>query len=609
MVSNGFRLNRTGYTMAPLFKPSLLQELFSSISQIDQAYITPFSHLLSSFSTPTPDEETAIKAAIQESSRHESIIEKALLQLEDIGRALQERRWVHRKYQSDHQGMVSALRSLPPELLSNIFLMCTPPDNPNTCSTFKFILDHPPPWSIARVCRKWRYISHSTPLLWVDSIPTIDLNRSYKSGFFNLLNTVVELSFPHDLNLRLRDPKDKDNKIQPFKDILPRIHSLDVHQANLPLIKALVQRRESFKRLNTANIAFSTTSSYKRPPRLDFLAKVTCLTLSFSWDEIDDEEEVVNNPTRYALLRSVDFQWPNLTTFRGALLPNFYLRTILFAAPLLQRVTMHDLIDVSFEPTTPPAPSSVVRHTNLKDLQLTAQTFDSLSRQTLHHLQLPGLQYLHIEHRGIDDGIIVSVLEQTQDSVLKLYLGASLWQSERPRAFSLCPLLEELTLCFATADDLEDLTISSDSRLCPTLRRLSLPDFLIESDDEAHTVQEFLVSRGLVPFNTSHIPHDCHQLESVSVSLASSQSVSIFQRHFLNVDTSLQTIQRFMETVGLRLSTHPTLLTHTLQISLDDLDVKQRLEGLHNELHSLAPHFLILFEVCDILLFSLHRIN
>ena len=47
------------------------------------------------------------------------------------------------------------------------------------------------------------------------------------------------------------------------------------------------------------------------------------------------------------------------------------------------------------------------------------------------------------------------------------------------------------------------------------------------------------------------------------------------------------------------------------QTSLDRpvRDLKQHLEELNNEICSLAPHLLILLEVCDILLFSSHSIN
>src|SRR6266704_2750466 len=108
----------------------------------------------------------------------------------------------------------------------------------------------------------WRCISQSTPLLWVD-IPTIDLQRKYKAGFFELFKTATERSFPHDLSLHLCGSEAK-RKLQPFDNILPRVHSLNVQQANLHLIKALDRRRESFKRLNTAEISFSTSSF--RPP-------------------------------------------------------------------------------------------------------------------------------------------------------------------------------------------------------------------------------------------------------------------------------------------------------------------------------------------------------
>ena len=248
---------------------------------------------------------------------------------------------------------------------------------------------------------------------------------------------------------------------------------------------------------------------------------------------------------------------------------------------------MHKLVNVTFEPTTPPALSSAVHHTNLKDPRLTSEEFDTLSHRALHLLRLPGLQCLHIDHDEVDREIITPVLEQTQGSVLKLYLGDLL----RPRTFSLCPLLE-LTLCRATAEDLKKLMIASDSRPCPALRRLLLLGFILEDDDEAHILQEFLVSRGLVPFNTPHFPPGCHQLERVSISFF--RNDEIFQRCCLKVGVGLH-----------------TLLKNILLISLGDArgDVKKCLEQFNEAIHSQAPHLLILLEVCDIWLFSLIHIN
>ena len=69
--------------------------------------------------------------------------------------------------------MVSTIRLLPPEVLSNIFLLCLP-DKIKHHPNFK--LERSIPGSISRVCRKWRYVCVETSRLWVH-IPTIYLNR------------------------------------------------------------------------------------------------------------------------------------------------------------------------------------------------------------------------------------------------------------------------------------------------------------------------------------------------------------------------------------------------------------------------------------------------
>ena len=66
---------------------------------------------------------------------------------------------------------------------------------------------------------------------WVH-IPTVCLNHEYKSGFFKLLRTVTELSFPHDIELCLRGTTAKE-----FEEILPHVHLLVVH-VDIPMIKA-----------------------------------------------------------------------------------------------------------------------------------------------------------------------------------------------------------------------------------------------------------------------------------------------------------------------------------------------------------------------------------
>ena len=322
--------------MAPLYKSYFLEALLSSINRIsDTPPSNPFPHLTSSFSTPTTREVIAIKDAIGNSSNHEKSIEKLLSQLKDVETSLQARLNAERDYKSHLRGMLSTTRLLPPEVLSNIFLTCLP----NEIDYSDFALNHSTPWSFSRVCRKWRSVCLSTPWLWVN-IPTIHLTREYPSGFFELVRTMTELSFPHDIELRLLGDTNAE-KIERFENILPRVHSLDV-DVDLPMIKGLVQRKEHFKRLKSAKISF-TSNSFEEPPILDFITPVTSLTLSCRRS---------SDPTSYAVLRSVDSHWPNLTTFHGDRLPSIFLRKIIFAAPLLQAVTMHDPRNTSFDSNT-----------------------------------------------------------------------------------------------------------------------------------------------------------------------------------------------------------------------------------------------------------------
>src|SRR6266545_987491 len=113
--------------MVPLFDSTFLESLFSSISQIcNVAPPNPFPHLMSSFSTPTTTDVIAIKDAIGSSSSHEESIEKHLSRLSFVKKTLQERLHAQRDYKSHLRAMLSTMRLLPPEVLSNIFLMCLP---------------------------------------------------------------------------------------------------------------------------------------------------------------------------------------------------------------------------------------------------------------------------------------------------------------------------------------------------------------------------------------------------------------------------------------------------------------------------------------------------
>ena len=525
--------------MPPLIEPSVLQELFSSISQIPNLPSpTQFPLFSPTTSCPTKEEASIIKALIQDSARQKSSIEELLSQLKDIETALRGQVDAHLEYQSQYRGMLSVLPSLPPEVLSEIFLSCLP----NSYSTYNFDLSDSP-WTIARVCRKWREVCLSTPLLWLSTIPTIDLDTNFKPGFFELLKTVLKRSLPHKVHLYIYGCDA--TKIQHFETVFPRVGSLNVDVDSFPVMEALVQKQENFKHLTYATIGFGYEIPSEGSLTLGFLSQVT----SFDLIGIPDTFAVAaEDATPYAFLTSVDFQLPNLTSFTGHDLPPSFLRRILSVAPRLQKATMCNFVDIPVDWIIPdPAPTSVIRHTNLKELSLAATYLNSFLQQMLPNLHLTGLASLRMELNDSDPDVLLPVLEQTQGSLRTLYLKKPLDQSGHQRTlYSLCPHLEELTLCHARADDLRSLIISTNSRPCPSLCRLSLLNFNLNDVVDAQILQEVLTSRGLVAFNPPLFPPDCRQLESITVSMVDQESISLFQHHFLKVDEEvLRTIAGF----------------------------------------------------------------
>src|SRR6266581_1567269 len=102
------------------YKGSASEKLVSSINRIpDLPPPSRFPHLASTMLLPTTEEKAIIKAIIQDSERH-------LSQLKDIERAIRGQSDAYLQYQSQYRSMLSTLRSMPPEVLSDIFLRCLP---------------------------------------------------------------------------------------------------------------------------------------------------------------------------------------------------------------------------------------------------------------------------------------------------------------------------------------------------------------------------------------------------------------------------------------------------------------------------------------------------
>ncbi|KAJ7649702.1 hypothetical protein FB45DRAFT_818850 [Roridomyces roridus] len=113
---------------------------------------SPFPELLSSNSAPCTDLQSAtIWEAIQGARMDIGRIEIAMKQLAAKRSQL-------KVFVQKNSSILSAIRRLPPEILSEIFALCVcgDPFNPRRRGA----------WVVARVCRQWRAVAMNTAELW-----------------------------------------------------------------------------------------------------------------------------------------------------------------------------------------------------------------------------------------------------------------------------------------------------------------------------------------------------------------------------------------------------------------------------------------------------------
>ncbi|KAJ7651234.1 hypothetical protein FB45DRAFT_731279, partial [Roridomyces roridus] len=117
---------------------------------------SPCTHLLKSNNAPTETEIPPIQLFISE---NQSRLDALDVQIDDL-RAQMQRLQSQRDAVADcvrrHIAVVSVLRRVPPELISEIFVWTLA--GGQTWDA--------PPWYLGLICRSWRGIALSTPFLW-----------------------------------------------------------------------------------------------------------------------------------------------------------------------------------------------------------------------------------------------------------------------------------------------------------------------------------------------------------------------------------------------------------------------------------------------------------
>ncbi|KZT22385.1 hypothetical protein NEOLEDRAFT_658220 [Neolentinus lepideus HHB14362 ss-1] len=143
----------------------MAQAMYDSLSlaekaEFDEGTTQPaMLYLLDSNDAPSEGQRRVLVSSLSTVIREQAGAEEEVLVLEEQLEEARSRRDALSKLADKHHGALSLLRTIPPELLSQIFVHCLPPDDHYPSS-------RTPPLTISQVCCAWRAIALRTPRLW-----------------------------------------------------------------------------------------------------------------------------------------------------------------------------------------------------------------------------------------------------------------------------------------------------------------------------------------------------------------------------------------------------------------------------------------------------------
>lgn len=120
---------------------------------------TPFFDRLNTNYDATDAEYRQVHQIIKEALEQRSRLDDEIARLNAIVKGLRRQQQKIDGYVSGHRPIVSRIRRLPTELVQKIFVWCLPPRNPVMSAKEA-------PMLLGRICRTWRQISLSCPVLW-----------------------------------------------------------------------------------------------------------------------------------------------------------------------------------------------------------------------------------------------------------------------------------------------------------------------------------------------------------------------------------------------------------------------------------------------------------
>ncbi|KAJ7462165.1 hypothetical protein FB451DRAFT_480103 [Mycena latifolia] len=387
-------------------------------------------------------------------------------------RRINELRKNHASVKAQLDVFVYPVRTLPVEIISEIFTHCLPAGNAKVSLSQA-------PFLLLWICRRWREIALSTPRLWSSlDIDVVKLRQQVSSqvpgpDWVSLAAGWLGRARSHRLSVTLRHPPEEqstETRFQPdlafLKQISHRLESLEVHG----LEQFTREAEDSLEPLDYTPGLFPLLRRLVFGPATPGEDTIYDCWFAFFGDAPQLRELEILGCID---IKVVPLPWHKLTKFTGYDLDLGDCLEMLHLTPDLEECTFKILGSAS---TMQP-----VIHLRLKSLTILPGSTGKCMTDILASLTLPTLETLQLsELSGISTSMFEAFLSRSSAPLRTFTVAFDMWATRFDnwnKCFRLMPDLENLSLC---CNDLELQTGfmkafgTSEEQLLPRLRRLNL---------------------------------------------------------------------------------------------------------------------------------------
>jgi hypothetical protein len=432
---------------------------------------TIVSKLIGTNAVPSPSEESTIREWLLDMNSDLSQLNGEIDRVQAILDDLRRKRQVLSDTRPQHKGLLSLIRRMPPELLSEIFILSLPEDWEKGIYDFRRAVMLP-----GSVCKHWRDIALSTPRLW--NLISSKLRKTTVPSEVDFVRTWISRSGELPLCIRLHGGWLDDSEY------------MESSAAN-SITDAVAEYAERWEH---AEFAMTHSMNLFRSAK-NRLLHLHTLVIDFSYgptpssmasiDIFEVAPQLTSITFRCNALHHFIIPWTQLTIIRmSAKLTLDECHEMLLRA--LNLVECH--LRVSGEQLDPSRAICHLAHLRILHIEVDDPDFDP--GNLFEHLSLPALHSFHYKDEHLDSELtwpqaqFVSLLSRSSCSVKKFSLSfpsGSLQNDDLMECLRLMPLLLHLTLdaSFITNEALAllSLSYSTDSQancLVPKLNCLKL---------------------------------------------------------------------------------------------------------------------------------------